>query len=221
MTLRDPRTAAGARLFTTLAVIAGVVLTATGPATLTGLLPYFTIQSNIGYGVFAAWAAVLAWRGHLGSPAGLKGAVTLYIVITGLVYHLVLANPASPFAVTGVHRTFAEAAGNQLLHTVVPLMAVLDWLVFDARGRFRWAYALYWLAFPLGYLAFALVRGMIVGRYPYSFIDVNDLGYRGVTVSAVVFAVAFWLLGLLLVTADRLPARQAQGDRSPAAPPMP
>lgn len=183
------------RLLAVAAVIAGVVLTAAGPATITGLLPFFTIQSNVAYGVFAAF------RGRATPPA-LKGAVTLYVAITGLVYHLVLTNPASGFAVGPVQRDLPEAIGNQFLHTVVPLLAVLDWLLFDERGRFRWRYALYWLAFPLGYLAFALIRGLIVHRYPYPFIDVRDLGYDGVSISAVAFAVAFWILGLLFVAID-------------------
>lgn len=61
------------RMIVVAAVLAGVVLTAAGPATITGLLPYFTIQSNIGYGIFAAWAA---FRGR-DTPPALKGAVTL------------------------------------------------------------------------------------------------------------------------------------------------
>ncbi len=204
------------RLGAAVAVLAGVVLTAAGPATVTGLLPYFTIQSNVGYGVFAAWAA---FRGRA-TPAALKGAVTLYVAITGLVYHLVLTNPASGFAAEEVRRALPEAIGNQLLHTVVPLLAVLDWLLFDERGRFRWRYALYWLAFPLGYLAFALLRGLVVDKYPYPFINVNELGYDGVSVSTAVFAVAFWILGLLFVAIDRwggrLPRRRpAPGQRPP------
>ena len=187
------------RLLAVLAVLAGVVLTAAGPATVTGLLPYFTIQSNVGYGIFAAWAA---FRGRATPPA-LKGAVTLYVAITGLVYHLVLTNQASGFAMPPVERALPEAIGNQLLHTVVPVLAVLDWLLFDERGRFRWRYALYWLAFPLGYLAFALLRGLVVDRYPYPFINVNDLGYAGVSISSLGFAVAFWVLGLLFVAIDR------------------
>jgi len=192
------------RLLAVGAVLAGVVLTAAGPATVTGLLPFFTIQSNVAYGIFAAWAA---FRGR-GTQPVLKGAVTLYVAITGLVYHLVLNNPASGFAAGPVERTLPDAIGNQFLHTVVPLLAVLDWLVFDERGRFRWRYALYWLAFPLGYLAFALVRGLVVDRYPYPFIDVNELGYDGVSISSVGFAVAFWILGLLFVAIDRWGGRR-------------
>lgn len=187
-----------------LAVFSGVTLNASGPQTLTGLLPYFTNQSNIAYAVFAAWT-VFRTRAV---PAAVKGAVTLYVTITGLVYHLVLANPASGFANAPYDRTPAEAVGNQLLHTVVPLLAVLDWLLFDERGRFKVRYAAYWLAFPLGYLVFALIRGLIKNKYPYPFLDVNDLGYGGVALSAVFFAVAFWLLGLAFVGIDRLTARR-------------
>jgi hypothetical protein len=199
------------RLCAVVAVLAGVVLTAAGPATVTGLLPFFTIQSNVAYGIFAAWAA---FRDRA-TPAVLKGAVTLYVAITGLVYHLVLTNPASGFAVGPVQRDLPEAIGNQLLHTVVPLLAVLDWLLFDERGRFRWRYALYWLAFPLGYLAFALLRGLVVDRYPYPFINVNDLGYDGVSISSVGFAVAFWLLGLAFVAIDRWGGRLLRRRRAP------
>ncbi|WP_433721657.1 Pr6Pr family membrane protein [Actinoplanes sp. CA-051413] len=201
------------RLIAVVAVIAGVVLTAAGPATVTGLLPFFTIQSNVAYGVFAAWAA---FRGR-DTPAALKGAVTLYVAITGLVYHLVLTNPASGFAVDPVHRNLPEAIGNQLLHTVVPLLAVLDWLVFDERGRFRWCHALYWLAFPLGYLAFALIRGLVVDKYPYPFIDVNELGYDGVSISSAGFAIAFWILGLLFVAIDRWSGRLLRRHRAGAS----
>lgn len=203
MRLRDTRSATVFRLGTVLAVMAGVVLTAAGPATLTGLLPYFTIQSSLAYGAFAGWSAARAQRGDALASAGVKGAVTLYVVITGLVYHLVLTNSASGFAVATVDRGLPETIGSQLLHTVVPLLAVLDWLLFDVRGRCRWRYPVYWLAFPLGYLGFALVRGLVVDRYPYPFINVTDLGYAGVAVSAVVLALAFWLLGLLFVLIDR------------------
>jgi hypothetical protein len=205
MTLRDPRYAAAARLCTFAAMVAGVVLEASGPTTLIGLLPYFTIQSNIAYGIYAAWAAARARRGDLETSAPVKGAVTLYVAITGLVYHLVLANPASAFYAGPTHFTPAEAVGNQLLHTVVPLLAVLDWLVFDRRRRYCWRYALYWLAGPLAYLGFAVVRGLIEHTYPYPFLDVNDLGYGSLAVSAAGFALAFWVLGLLFVLIDPVP----------------
>lgn len=202
-----------------LAVLAGIVLTALGPATVTGLLPYFTIQSNVAVGVLAGYAAWCALRDRPEPPSVLKGAVTLYITITGTVYHLVLANPASPFAMAQPDRQPGEWWGNQFLHTVVPLLAVADWALFDRRGRLRPRYAAWWLVFPLGYLGFALVRGLIVDRYPYPFIDAGELGYDGVAVSAVGFAAVFWLLGLLFVGVDRLLARAGRADAAAKEPP--
>ncbi|MGW5013067.1 Pr6Pr family membrane protein [Micromonospora chalcea] len=218
MTPRRRRPAILLRLAVVLAVLAGIVLTALGPATLTGLLPYFTIQSNVAVGVLAGYAAWCALRGRPEPPSVLKGAVTLYITITGTVYHLVLANPASPFAMAQPDRQPGEWWGNQFLHTVVPLLAIADWALFDRRGRLRPRYAAWWLAFPLAYLGFALVRGLVVDRYPYPFLDAGQLGYDGVTVSAIGFALAFWLLGLLFVGVDRLLARAGTAQSPPSAP---
>ncbi|SCL32474.1 hypothetical protein GA0070616_4474 [Micromonospora nigra] len=218
MSLRRRPAAVAFRLAIVVSVLAGVVLTALGPATVTGLLPYFTIQSNVAVALFATHAGWRAWQGRPEPTSALKGAVTLYITITGVVYHLVLANPASPFAMAQPDRAFGEALGNQFLHTIVPLLAVADWVLFDRRGRLRPRYAAWWLAFPLGYLGFALVRGLVVDRYPYPFIDAGELGYDGVAVSAVFFAAAFWLLGLLFVAVDRLLGRRPAGRLVAATP---
>ncbi|BCL16589.1 Pr6Pr family membrane protein [Micromonospora sagamiensis] len=220
MTLRRRPAALVLRLLVVGCVLAGIVLTAVGPATVTGLLPYFTIQSNLAVGLLAGYTATRAWRGLPDPPSALRGAVTLYITITGVVYHLVLANPASPFAMPQPDRTLADAAGNQFLHTVVPLLAVADWAFFDRRGRLRPRYAAWWLAFPLAYLGFALVRGVLVDSYPYPFVDAGQLGYAGVTVSALGFAVVFWLLGLVFVGVDRVLARRARPP-VPAIPAQP
>ncbi|WP_320068594.1 Pr6Pr family membrane protein [Micromonospora sp. RTGN7] len=210
MSLRRRRVAVTLRLAIVISVLAGIALTALGPATITGLLPYFTIQSNVAAGLPAGYAGWQAWRGRPDPPSVLKGALTLYITITGVVYHLVLANPASPFAMAQPDRTLGEAWGNQFLHTVVPLLAVADWTLFDPRGRLRLRHAAWWLAFPLAYLGFALVRGLIVHRYPYPFVDAGQLGYAGVGLSSLFFAFAFWLLGLLLVGVDRGLSRRAR-----------
>ncbi|MEV1333276.1 Pr6Pr family membrane protein [Micromonospora costi] len=219
MTQRRRRTVVALRVVTVAAALAGILLTALGPATVPGLLPYFTIQSNVAVGLVAGHAAWRAWRARPDPPAVLRGAITLYITITGAVYHLVLANPASPFAVPQPDRAAGEALGNQFLHTVVPLLALADWAFADRRGRLRPRHAAWWLAFPLAYLAFALVRGLVVHGYPYPFLDAGELGYGGVALVAVVLAVAFWLLGLLFVGADRALAgrpRAALHDGPPA-----
>ncbi len=124
-----------------------------------------------------------------GPPPGLPlvtGAALLYITITSLVYHLILVpHASSPFAMTGGPVTGWQAVTNQVLHTVTPIAAVIDWLFLTAPGRLRLRMAATWLLYPLTYLAVSLGRGELIlpgtpGRYLYSFLDVERHGYKSV-----------------------------------------
>ncbi|MFD3718424.1 Pr6Pr family membrane protein [Streptomyces sp. NPDC058674] len=57
-------------------------------------------------------------------------------------------------------------------------------------------------------MAFALVRGALLApgtpsRYTYPFLDAAQYGYGRVALNAAVLGLAFYALGLALVTADR------------------
>jgi hypothetical protein len=176
---------------------------------------YFTVQSNLLVGFCFLWAAIARCvPRRLAQPqAFLRGAVTLYITVTFLVFHFVLANPSSGF---GDGSDQFGTVQNVLLHTVTPLLALLDWLLVGVeRPRWRWAAA--WLTYPVAYLAFVLVRGVIVHRYPYPFLDVKSIGYGQVAIAAAVLFVVFWLLGLLVVTIGRLGRRTPSRVPAPAA----
>ena len=60
---------------------------------------------------------------------------------------------------------------NALLHIVFPVLALLEWAGVRSRGRTRWFTPLIGLAFPVVFLAGTLLRGSIVGWYPYDFVD--------------------------------------------------
>ncbi|MEV0131549.1 Pr6Pr family membrane protein [Dactylosporangium sp. NPDC050688] len=177
------------RVLTAVSALAGIVLLLDYTQGDGGVFVYFTVQSSV---IIAVVSAVAAWRPV---PGWVRGAATLYSCITGTVYHSLLANPASPFHVAD---SGAHAPHNILLHTVTPILAAVTWLLVD-REPVRWWYAAVWLGYPLAYLAFALIRGEIVDRYPYPFVDAGELGYGGVAVAALGFTVAFFLLGLLLI----------------------
>lgn len=207
------------------ALIAVVAATGIGmgialSADLPRLFSYFTIQSNVALAVCSAWSAHRAWTGRRPLSPRITGAVLLYIVITGLVYHCVLTNDSSGFSMTGAdERTGVRLAANHLLHTATPLGAVLDWLLLTAHRRFQLRHTWQWLAYPFLYLAFALARGALItpgadGRYPYPFLDVEAHGYPGVLANAVLFGLAFALLALILFTIDQVrPAPPRRGHR--------
>ncbi|MFF2775211.1 Pr6Pr family membrane protein [Streptomyces sp. NPDC058052] len=171
---------------------------------------FFTIWSNTAVAVVLGLGAVRAWTGRPPLPAVWTGGVLLCVTIVGLVFHLVLDNPSSPFgqAADIARLTGARAVANQLLHTVTPLGVALEWLLLTPPGALRPRHAVLWLAAPGTYLLFALARGALLPagartRYPYPFLDVAAHGYAGVLLHALVLGLAFCALGLLLVTADR------------------
>ncbi|MFF6955675.1 Pr6Pr family membrane protein [Streptomyces sp. NPDC008317] len=180
---------------------------------------YFTVLTNAAIALTFAWSAYRTWTRRPPIPPLIHGAVLLCIVITGLVYHLVLANDASDFSESEAlgARTGALAFSNQLLHTVTPLTVVLDWLLLTAPGRFPWRYAGQWLLLPLAYFAFALIRGPFSG-YPYPFLDVDTRGYPATLLTALLLALAFAALSLLLILLDHHRPSPRRNRISPSAP---
>jgi len=56
------------------------------------------------------------------------------------------------------------------------------------------------MVFPLAYLVYSLVRGPIVGWYPYPFLDPGKVGgYPGVALYAVGITLGFFLFVWLIV----------------------
>jgi hypothetical protein len=95
-----------------------------------------------------------------------------------------------------VFRTFRliGLVAIQLVHTVVPVLTVVGWLVFGPRGATSRRVAWLSLIFPACWLAFTLIRGAVIGWYPYPFIDVSVIGYGKAILNA--FWVSLLLLGL-------------------------
>jgi hypothetical protein len=64
--------------------------------------------------------------------------------------------------------------------------------------------------YPLGYLAYALVRGELRGLYPYPFIDVPALGYGTALLNAFGLLLVFTGLGFAMLGLSRFVAGSAR-----------
>ncbi|MFI1713861.1 Pr6Pr family membrane protein [Streptomyces litmocidini] len=116
---------------------------------------------------------------------------------------------AAPAAAEIARLGGGRAVANQLLHTVTPIGAALDFLLLTAPGALRWRHTAQWPAAPALYFAFALVRGALLSpdaptRCTYPFLDVTAHGYGGVLASAVALGAAFYALGLAIIGLDRI-----------------
>jgi hypothetical protein len=154
-------------------------------ARLFNTLAFFTIQSNLLVGVAALLLAIRLERSS-GWFAVLRLSGLTAITVTGIVFHAVLAQT--------LDLDSWAAVGNELVHTVVPVMAVVGWLMLGPRGLVCARIAWLSLLFPAFWLAFTLLRGAIAHWYPYPFIDVTQLGYGRAAVNCV--WVALLMLGL-------------------------
>lgn len=181
--------------FTAVALGVQAYHSATAGRSLANFFSYFTILSNCSMTLVLLAGGVLGVTGRRGVPDLLRGAVTLYMAITGVVYAVALAQYEALGTIPWV---------NDVVHRLMPLVIVVDWLAVPPRRPLPWADALWWLAFPLLYLPYTLVRGPIVDWYPYPFLDPRGRGYGHVVVSSVLITLAFLAVGALLVWAGNL-----------------
>jgi lysylphosphatidylglycerol synthetase-like protein (DUF2156 family) len=168
-------------------------------------LSYFTNLTNTLIVVMAA--ALLTGRGRLArwfAPAPVQAAFSLYILFVGLAFWFVLGGPEE---VEHWWLWIPEVTA----HSLSPLLGVVWWYAAVARGRLRVWHPFAWLVYPIAYLAYWLVRGPIVGEYPYFFIDVGELGYAGVAVWTGILVAGFLVLGLVMWAIDRLRVRSLRG----------
>jgi len=157
---------------------------------------YFTIQSNIFIALaFAATlvAAARRKRGDLGLSL-FRGASTVYIATTGIVYNTLLVS---------VDVQTSVQWSNDVLHRVLPVYAVLDWLLFSDRARLVFRHVWWFLLYPAVWLVVILVRGATDGWVPYPFLN-PDLGYGVVALYCLGVAVFIVLMGVLVIGMSRL-----------------
>ncbi|MBJ8341438.1 Pr6Pr family membrane protein [Antrihabitans sp. YC3-6] len=157
---------------------------------------YFTILSNVATIVVLLVGGVLdpgsrAWQ-------SVRGAVTVYMVITCAVYAVLLAN---------IDVMLTDRWINDVMHRLLPLVLLADWILAPPRTKIEDSQVLQWLAFPAVYGVYSLIRGEFVDWYPYPFLDPREQGYVSLAIGLVVLTVALTLLALAVGAVGRLAAR--------------
>jgi len=161
-------------------------------------LSFFTILTNASIVLAMALPAVAgssAPARFLERPP-VRTAIAGYIIVVAAVYHVVLAPLWDPKGLNLVAQI--------ILHTIVPLAFMLDWLVYTRRGFVSWRTAGGALVLPLLYGIWTLAHGAWTGFYPYPFLDVGQLGYRQVFMNMGVLTVLFIGVEVALVVIDKV-----------------
>jgi hypothetical protein len=207
----EPRTPVPIRtlrvLFAALTAAALVSIVVDGLATptfsLVNYFSYFTVISNV------LTVLVLAIGGVIDPRSSgwqlFRGAVTLYMVITGIIYAVLLSN---------IDVGVADPWTNNVVHRIMPVVLLLDWILAPPRRHISESRSLTWLLFPLLYGIYTLIRGPVVDWYPYPFLDPRSQGYLALVIGLVVLTVAFALMALAVNALGRLAGRWRHGSDS-------
>jgi hypothetical protein len=165
----------------------------------------FTFEVNLlGAAVLAAGAWML-WRRDDVEPLWFtrtRLCVLAAIVIVGVVYNLLLRS-----APTGPGELLDWA--NNVVHVVAPVAIVLDWLVAPRSPRLPFNSALIVAAYPIAWLAYTLIRGLLVPDellrtpyyYPYGFLNPHEHGWGPVVTmigELLVLVIAVGFVGVLI-----------------------
>jgi hypothetical protein len=181
---------------------------------------FFTNISNIGVVVCLFGEAIFMLRnrveGRLDSSVvwapNFKYAMVMAISVTGFIAHFMLG-----------YLLFAGGTLNiplLILHYVMPIGMVFDWLLFDEKGHMGKFGPFVWVVFPLVYLAYVMVFVNVFGismgapdlgpsRFPYPFIDIDVISIGSAVTNCAVMLVAFIALGYVYYAIDHALAKHA------------
>lgn len=168
---------------------------------------FFTIESNILAVVMLGLLVVV--RGEERTPVfeALRGAVVLYMAITGIVFALLLSGLQEDLQT-------ATAWVDFVVHKLLPIVLVADWVLDPPRRRLPLWVAAAWLSYPVVYVVYTLVRGPYVDWYPYPFLDASVHGYGGVAWRCVVLGLGFAAGAVLVaVVGNRMAAFRVRRHR--------
>ena len=155
-----------------------------------GLFKYFTLQSNLIVAIYFSMYLRGNYKENLLFNR-LLGGVVVYISITFIVFLTLLEPIYSP-------KGFA-LVGSIFNHYVTPILVMGFLYKFRNDYSFKYSDTKVWISYPLIYLAFLLVNGLITNDYLYPFFNVNKIGVIGSILSVVVITIMFVLMSFSLV----------------------
>ncbi|WP_395076673.1 Pr6Pr family membrane protein [Flavobacterium sp.] len=172
------------------------------PETIVRFFSFFTILTNI----LVAFCFTILWikpknKWELFFLSNKTAtAVTLYILIVGIVYNLILRFLWAP--------TGWQKIDDEILHLIIPVLVLIYWFKSVDKKNLEYKNILPWLIYPSLYLVYTLIRGHFFNFYPYPFVDVIQLGYKAVFTNSFFMVLAFLIVGILLIGISKILSKQ-------------
>lgn len=178
---------------------------------------YLTNQSNIAFVVLLTIAGVIALR-RPRDPRWLT--VTLALVLSwtitaGLVFAILVWQAG----LRGIRIDVPWS--DQVLHFWLPASTVAAWALAPGHRSVPWRMIPVTLTYPLLWGVATMIRGPLIGWYPYYFLDPRQIsGPAEFLISSAIALATFAAVATVLVLISRLPSprrRRTKAHESPAA----
>ncbi|MDD3123593.1 MAG: Pr6Pr family membrane protein [Candidatus Izemoplasmatales bacterium] len=183
----------------------GIILSLVESDSLIQSISYFTWQSNVFVLLFFSY--LLFKNKELSiKEQSVKAAVTIAILLTFIVYHTLLDPFFNPSEYT------PPFWRNFLVHTYTPLLVLLDYFLFDKKGKLQYRMVPHWLTMPFAYFIYANIYAILggtfvfedsVSRYPYFFMNPDKIGWGFVIIFVLVISLFISTLSILFVFLDK------------------
>ena len=208
------------KLLVALSLLAGILLNVMNTTSVTAILSYYTLQSNIiCFAMFVGIIVAIFLKKDYRSNNIyylLKGAVIIAILVTAIIYQIALLPNDFNMEVIDINNT-AKYWANEFVHKISPVLVLMDYILFDNKGNFKYYYPIVWLFIPLNYVIYVYTYSTQGGRFygvggskqfAYIFLDYNQIGYISVMKSIVIIAILILLMSYFLVFLDRQQKRK-------------
>ena len=202
------------KLLVVMSLLAGILLNVVHTTSISAILSYYTLQSNIVCLImFLGIIIVIMSKNNYRTSIYylLKGGSTMAILITGITYQIALA-PNNFYMDASYTMQTERYWANLLVHVISPILVLLDYVLFDEKGNFKYYYPIIWLFLPLSYViyvySYSARGGSFYGiggsrEFAYIFLDYNQIGYSGVFKSIIIIAILILLVSYFFVFLDR------------------
>ena len=127
----------------------------------------------------------------------------LAILLTFIIFNFILAVDREMYLNFRIN--------SVLFHIVLPIMYLLDWILFYEHKKIKWSYPLISTGFPIVYAIFIFIRAWILDFnpeapyiYPYFFLNLDELGVVGVIKWIGILSVVFIVIGYVIFGLDKI-----------------
>ncbi len=160
---------------------------------------YYTMQTNLFVAIWLTLAIIFHNKNkRLNRIRGVfKGAITIYITITFIVFIIMLRTLYNPLSII-------DKFTNIIAHYAIPIAFLIDWLFTEKTIKYKWLNLVFWIIYPILYFILAITHGKLTGDYLYPFLDIAVIGRVYFSLAVVILFIGFLALGSILILINLL-----------------